>query len=181
MPHLPATWNERRYADRERTIERVMSDSRWQWTRTARMRRILVVVVVALCTAIIPAFTQGGSFFGIMVTAAAWAGWGLLRMSIRTVADLPDRFLDERQRALRNRAYLYAYLIFGWIVCAMLTAGLIAFVIVSENDAATVTTTWDQAIGLVLSVTLLCSLLPSMVVAWCDSGEELTDATVETP
>ena len=181
MPHLPATWKERRDADRERKIDRVMSDTLFQWTRTARFRRALVLVAAALCVAVIPAFTQGGSIIGIMVTAAAGAAWGLLRMSIRTVADLPDRFLDERQRSLRNRAYLYAYLIFGWTVCALLTAGLIAFVIVSENDAATVTTTWDQAIGLVLSVTLLSSLLPSMVVAWCDSGEESADVIVEIP
>ena len=110
-----------------------------------------------------------------MVTLAAWAVWGLLRLSTRTVADLPDRFLDERQRALRDRAYRYAYLILGWVVAAALTVGLIAFIIVSENDAATLTTTWDQAIGVVLSVTLLVSLLPSTVFAWCDSGEESTD------
>jgi hypothetical protein len=100
-------------------------------------------------------------------------------MSTRTVADLPDRFLDERQRALRNRAYRYAYLILGWIVAGLATVGLIAFVIVSDDDTATVTTTWSQALGLVLSVTLLISLLPSMVVAWLDRGEESADVIVE--
>ena len=179
MPHLPETWKERRDADRERKIDRVMSDSFFQWTRTTRTRRVLVVVATALCVAVIPAFAQGGSIIGIMVTAAAWAVWGLLRMSVRTVADLPDRFLDERQRALRNRAYVYAYLILGWVVCALATAGLVAFVIVSDNDAATVTATWGQGIGLVLSVTLLTSLLPSMVVAWLDAGEESEEVIVE--
>jgi Na+/H+-translocating membrane pyrophosphatase len=179
MPHLPATWKERKDADRERKVDRVMSDRLFQWTRTTTMRRVLVVVAAVLCVAIIPAFAQGGGVIGIIVTAVAWAVWGLLRMSTRTVADLPDRFLDERQRALRNRAYRYAYLVLGWIVAGLATVGLVAFVVVSENDAATLTTTWDQALGLVLSVTLLISLLPSMVVAWLDSGED--DAIVEIP
>jgi hypothetical protein len=179
MPHVPTTWSERKEADRERKVDRVMSDRLFQWTRTRTMRRALVVVAAVLCVAIIPAFAQGGGVPGIVVTVVAWAAWGLLRMSTRTVADLPDRFLDERQRALRNRAYRYAYLVLGWIVAGLATVGLVAFVVVSENDAATLTTTWDQALGLVLSVTLLISLLPSMVVAWLDSGED--DAIVEMP
>ncbi len=179
MPHLPTTWKERKDADRERKVDRVMSDRLFQWTRTRMMRRVLVVAAAALCVAIIPAFAQGGGVIGIVVTVVAWAVWGLLRMSTRTVADLPDRFLDERQRALRNRAYVYAYLVLGWIVAGLAAMGLIGFVVVSEDDATTLTTTWDQALGLALSVTLLISLLPSMVVAWLDSGED--DAIVEMP
>ncbi len=181
MPNLPTTWSERKEADRERKVDRVMSDRLFQWTRTKTMRRVLVVVAAVLCVAIIPAFALGGGFIGIIVTAVAGAVWGLLRMSTRTVADLPDRFLDERQRALRNRSYRYAYLILGWIVAGLVTVGLVAFVIVSENDTATLTTTWPQALGLVLSVTLLISLLPSMVVAWLDRGEASADVLVEIP
>jgi hypothetical protein len=121
--------------------------------------------------AIIPSFAQGGGVVGIAVTIAAGCSWWTLRVSTRTVAELPERFLDERQRAVRNRAYFFAYLILGWIVGALLTVGLVGFVLVSENDAVTLTTTWDQALGLVLSLTLLISLLPSMVVAWSEAGE----------
>ena len=96
----------------------------------------------------------------------------MLRISTRTVAELPERFLDERQRAMRNRAYFYAYLILGYTVCTLLTVGLVAFVFVSENDTVTLTATWGQAIGLVMSLTLLIALLPSMVVAWSDAGEQ---------
>ena len=162
-------------SDLERKVDRRMRDQRFAWLRTRGSRRTLAVVGALLCVGIIPAFAQGGGIAGLAVTLAAWAVWGLLRLSTRTVAELPDRFLDERQRALRDRAYRYAYLILGWVVAATLTVGLIAFIIVSENDAATLTTTWDQAIGVLLSVTLLISLLPSMVFAWCDTGEESTD------
>ena len=175
MPHLPTTRRERKESDLKRKVDRRMRDQRLSWLRTRSNRRALVVVGALLCVGIIPAFALGGGIVGIAVTLAAWGAWGLLRLSTRTVADLPDRFLDERQRALRDRAYRYAYLILGWVVAAALTVGLIAFIIVSENDAATLTTTWDQAIGVVLSVTLLISLLPSTVFAWCDAGEESTD------
>ena len=39
----------------------------------------------------------------------------------------------------------------------------------------TLTATWDQALGLVLSLTLLISLLPSVVIAWSDAGEQTTE------
>lgn len=171
MPHLPTTWKERTEADRERRVERAMTDQRLQWTRTQNVRRLLAVLAAALCVAIVPAFAWWGTVGGVVVSAAAFAGWGLLRFSTRTLADLPDRFLDERQRAIRNRAYFSSYLILGWIVGAIATLGLIAFVVLSEDDSVTVSLTWDQAIGPVLSLLLLISLLPTLVVAWRDPGE----------
>lgn len=172
MPHLPTNRQERMESDLERRVERIQRDHKFQRLRTRSSRRILAVISALLCVAIIPSFAQGGGIVGIAVTIAAWGSWWALRISTRTVAELPERFLDERQRALRNRAYFYAYLILGWVVTALATVGLVAFVLVSENDAVTLTTTWDQALGLVLFLTLLISLLPSMVVAWSDAGEQ---------
>lgn len=171
MPHLPTTWKERTEADRERRVERAMTDQRLQWTRTQKARRLLAVLAAALCAAMVPAFALGGTVAGIVVSVGAFAAWGLLRFSTRTLADLPDRFLDERQRAIRNRSYFYAYLILGWIVAGVATVGLILLVVVSKNDSVTVSLTWDQVIGPVLSVTLLVSLLPTLVLAWRDPGE----------
>jgi hypothetical protein len=42
---------------------------------------------------------------------------------------------------------------------------------VQENDEVTLTITWPQALGLTFFVLLLATLLPSMVLAWRDSGE----------
>jgi hypothetical protein len=172
MPHLPTSRQGRKEADLERRVERIQRDHKFQRLRTRSTRRILAVMSALLCVAIFPSFALGGGIMGIAVTIAAWGGWWVLRISTRTVAELPERFLDERQRAMRNRAYFGAYLILGYTVSALLTIGLVAFVLVSENDTVTLTTTWDQAIGLVMALTLLCSLLPSMVVAWIDSGEK---------
>ena len=173
MPHLPATWKERKEADLERKVERVQHDHKFQWLRTRSARRILVILSALLCVGIIPGFALGGALIGVLVALAAGVSWWALRISVRTIADLPDRFLDERQRAIRDRAYLNAYRIFASIVGGLGTLGLVIFVLVSENDAVTLTTTWNQAIGGVMFVLVVASALPSMVLAWGDSGEQL--------
>jgi hypothetical protein len=171
VPHLPATWKERKEADLERKVERVQSDRKFQSLRSRRIRRILVIASALLCVGIIPGFAQGGVIVGALVAMAAGASWWILRISVRTIADLPDRFLDERQRAIRDRAYFNAYRIYVSIMGGLATIALVTFVLVSENDAVTLTTTWNQAIGVVMFVLVLASALPSMVVAWLDAGE----------
>lgn len=171
MPHLPTTWKERQEADLAAKVERAQRDQRFQWLRSRKVRRILVIVSALLCVGIIPGFAEGGPIVGAAVTIAAALIWWFLRISVRTIADLPDRFLDERQRTIRDRAYLSAYRIYVSIIGGVATIGLVAFVFVSENDAATLTTTWNQALGGVLSILILASVLPSMVVAWRDPGE----------
>lgn len=171
MPHLPSTRRERQEADLERKVERVQRDQRFQRLRTRRMRRLIVLINALLIVLIIPGYAAWGPIAGIIITIAAWGGWWLLRTSVRTVADLPDRFLDERQRQLRDRAYLEAYKIFGFIVTGLATIGLVAFTALSENDELTLTTQWPQAFGLVMFVILLAMTLPSMTLAWRDAGE----------
>ena len=172
MSRLRTNRQERKEANLECRVERIQRDHKFQWLRTRNSRRTIAVISALLCVAIIPSFVQGGGIVGIAVTIAAWCSWWVLRISTRTVAELPERFLDERQRAVRNRAYFYAYLILGWIVSGLLTIGLVVFVSVSVNDSLTFTATWVQGVGLVLCLTLFISLLPSRVVAWSDAGEK---------
>lgn len=171
MPHLPTTWKERKEADLERKVERTQTDQRFQWLRTRGARRAVVVVSALLLIALIPGYAQAGSLIGTIILIATWVSWVALRVSVRTVADLPDRFLDERQRMLRDRAYVGAFRIYASIVGGLTTVGLIAFIVVQENDQVTLTTTWPQAFGLAIFVITLPILLPSMVVAWRDPGE----------
>ena len=171
MPHLPTTWKEREEADLERKVERTQTDQRFQWLRTRGARRVVVIVGGLLLCALVPGYAQGGSLVGTSILIATWVCWLALRVSVRTVADLPDRFLDERQRMLRDRVYRGAFVIYASTVSALVTVGLIAFIMVQENDQVTLTTTWVQAFGLGVFVVTLPILLPSMVVAWRDPGE----------
>ena len=173
MPHLPATWKERKEADLERKVDRIQHDHKFQWLRTRSVRRTLVIISALLCIGIIPGFAQGGAIVGVLVAIAAGASWWLLRISVRTIADLPDRFLDERQRAIRDRAYFNAYRIFASIIGGLATVTMVVFVLVSQSDAVTLTITWNLAMGGVMFVLVLASALPSMVVAWQESGEDV--------
>ena len=48
---------------------------------------------------------------------------------MRTIADLPDEYLDERQLAVRNASYVESYRYLGTAVALAATVGLIAFVV----------------------------------------------------
>lgn len=176
MSRLPMTRRERQEADLERRVDRIQRDERLQALRTRGARLALVAITAMLCIGILPAYVQGGGVVGSIVTALAGLGWWLLRISVRTVADLPDRFLDERQRTVRDRAYLDAYRIYAFAIGGLATIGLIAFTVASENDALDVTITWEQGIGLTLFLLVLASVLPSMVVAIRDPGEPTVNA-----
>lgn len=155
----------------ERKVERVQRDQKFQSLRTRNARRILVAVSALLIAGIIPAWAQVGAILGMVVTAAAFATWWLLGMSTRSIADLADRFLDERQRTVRNGSYLIAYRVFTSIIGASATIGLVTFVLVTESDALTLTLTWNQAMGGNFFILTLAMALPSMIVAWRESGE----------
>ncbi|MBU6245183.1 MAG: hypothetical protein KGP12_08220 [Actinomycetales bacterium] len=171
MPHLPATSKERKQADLERRVQRILDDRRFQGLRGRSARRALAVVAALCSLGIVPAYAVAGSIVGILVTGLAWLAWWLLRLSTRTIADLPDRFLDERQRLLRDRSYLDAYRIYAGLIACLATVALVAFVAVSQDDAVQLVITWPQAFGLVMFMITLAAVLPSMVVAWREQGE----------
>lgn len=171
MPHLPSTRRERQQADLERKVERVQRDQRFQRLRTRRARRLIALANALLLVLIIPAAALAGPFPYLVVIIAAACCWWLLRTSVRLVADLPEQFLDERQRQLRDRAYFDAYRIYTWVVAMLTTLGLIAFVALSENDDLTLTVEWPQAFCLVMFFILSAFMLPSMTLAWRDAGE----------
>lgn len=178
MPHLPETAYERREAKRERRAKRALDDSHFDRLRTRPARLALIGATGLLCIGILPAFFFLGAPGGTVVTVLAWVSWALLRVSVRTLADLPERFLDERQRSVRARSYVWAYLAYGWIVCLIATVLLVAFVLRSDDgDSLTLTLIWPQVLGVVLFVTLLASALPSMAVALVDRGEPREPAT----
>jgi len=174
MAPLPTTSKERHEADRERNADRVLEDQTFQRLRTRGARLTLVVVGALLCIGIVPAFVAGGWTFGVSLSAATWLNWWLLRVSVRTVADLPDRFLDERQRAIRDRSYMDAYRIFSFTIGGLVTLGLVAFSFLQENDSLILTLSWDHAFGVTMFILVLGSILPSMAVAVRDPAEPTT-------
>ena len=158
-------------------VDRLLNDDRLATIRTRRARVALVVGNSSVIVFMVPAWTLGGSIVGILTVVAATVTWWLLKLSVRDVADLPDRFLDERQLTVRNQVYVEAYRWFAGVTVVLASAGLLAFIVLGEDpDTWTVDLTWDWCMAL-FWVVMACALsLPSMVLALRDREDVLATA-----
>jgi hypothetical protein len=83
-----------------------------------------------------------------------------LRIAVRSIADAPDELLDERQIAVRNTSFRYAYFIFGYVILALMLLMMLGPELQmfqpEGNDGSYV----------VIATLFACAALPSMVMAW---------------
>jgi hypothetical protein len=156
----------------ERNVQIQMTDTRFNWMRRRTGRRALVGAM-AVTIALGPvAWTLGGSLWGILSVCAAALVWWSLRISVRTVADLPTEFLDERQERARDRAYVEAYRILAAIAVGGASVGLLAFIVLGQDpDTWAVTLSWDAVSAVFWLLTASALALPSMVLAVLDRPE----------
>lgn len=170
------TLKERWAANQERnaaavaaSAERLMADTRYDRFRTRRARLGLVALYLA-CLVLVPvAYLVLGSLAGLVAVMVGAGVWSLLRVSVRTIADLPDDYLDERQLAVRNASYVESYRYLGSAVALAMTVGLIAFIVNgSELDTWAVTLTWEGVMATFWVFLGLALGLPSMVLALND-------------
>lgn len=146
--------------------EKLMADTAYDRYRTRRARVLLVVGFLALLVLIPVAYLAVGSLAGLIVVLVGAGVWSLLRVSVRTIADLPDDYLDERQLAVRNASYVESYRYLGGAVALAATVGLLAFIVNgTELDTWAVTLTWEGAMAAFWVFLGLALGLPSMVLA----------------
>lgn len=137
-------------------------------SRTGRRR--LVLGLVAVCTALM--------FLGLLrVKGPEWvviigllvAEDGLLLYVTRQVAELPQGVVDERQEAVRNRAYRLAYRI---VMHALIWPTGLIIVLISFGDPhgwlAAIGKNTPLVIALGVSGTQLLAFLPTMMLAWTE-------------
>lgn len=162
--------NEAAVAER---AERVLSDQRFPALRTRRAR-VALVVAQGMTIVLLPVvWLAADAVAGIAMVIVAMAVLTVLRMSVRVVADLPDRVLDERLRSRRDAAYVEAYRYFNGLLIVAAAVGLFAFVVnADESDVWTVDLTWGMAMGAFWTLTVMGLALPSMAFALM-SGSEL--------
>jgi hypothetical protein len=159
-------------------VEALLNDenSKFRWLRSQRNRRVLVIL---LALGLI--LTSTGSYWptlktnldlsdevavtiysvtSVFIVFALIGGYSFLRIAVRSIADAPDELLDERQIAVRNTSYRYAYFIFGYILMGLMVMmffGPELQMFQSEgNDGSYV----------VISIFFAIASLPSMVMAW---------------
>ena len=153
----------------EKQAEAILRDTKYSRLRTPRARVALVVSMAAIIVATPVAWVFGGSLAGLGVVLLSFLVWGALRVSVRVIADLPDRVLDERQVALRNAVYLDSYRWLAGLVLLAATGGLIAMVVAGNDfSAVTLTISWEAGMAIFWVLEMLALALPSMVLALRD-------------
>jgi hypothetical protein len=137
-------------------------------------RRALVVLVYGAYAAIAVAVGSGvfdaqvlPSIQAVIAGIAAWLGvWVLSRMSRHwRWGQAPDETLDEREIAVRLRAYHLAYVIFNAAV--FLSLVVLSF-LVDMNKLGSFS--YAQVSALLWGVFLVGWTLPSTILAWIDRG-----------
>jgi hypothetical protein len=157
----------------KKDIEGLLKNQGFNWLRSQRNRRILV-----LGYALILALIASGSYYKhfkewfavdsliplfvlIAIALLTLAGFSLLRVGVRGIAEAPDELLDERQRSIRNSNYRYSYLLLGYVLIVFMILLAIApetrpFSEGEQGDAGFV----------YISLVMTIASLPSMVMAW---------------
>jgi hypothetical protein len=122
----------------EKGVKALLNDenSKYRWLRPQRNRRILVILMSLGLV-----LTSLGSYWPtlktnlklspgvglviysvtvIFVIFATLGCYSFLRIAVRSIADAPDELLDERQIAVRNTSYRYAYFILCYILMGLM-------------------------------------------------------------
>jgi FtsH-binding integral membrane protein len=151
-------------------------NSKFRWLRPQRNRRILVVLM-----ALGLLLTSMGSYWptlktnldmsgpvsgviysmaAVFVILALIGGYSFLRIAVKSIADAPDELLDERQIAVRNTSFRYAYFILGYIILGLLLLMLLG------PELKLFEPEGEDGSYIVIATLFACAALPSMVMAW---------------
>jgi hypothetical protein len=140
----------------------MLDDPRYEAWRSQGRRRKLVVGAALSILATVAACIHDNPVVVLLAIVVSAGCWWLLRKAVRGIADLPDEFVDERIRAVRNEHYLYAYRILSALV---MTAVLVMYMAADGSRLA-----WQPGANhmhaLFWAVLLSSAMLPSMLLAW---------------
>jgi magnesium-transporting ATPase (P-type) len=162
----------------EKGVKALLNDenSKFRWLRPQRNRRVLVII---LALGLI--LTSMGSYWpslksnlnlsdgisvvifsvtAIFVVLALIGGYSFLRIAVRSIADAPDELLDERQIAVRNTSFRYAYFILGYILMGLMV------IILFGPELQMFQPEGNDGSYVVIATLFACAALPSMVMAW---------------
>jgi hypothetical protein len=162
----------------EKGVKALLNDenSKYRWLRPQRNRRVLVILmsiglVLTSMGSYWPTFKTNLNLSGagavtvysvtaVFVVFALIGGYSFLRIAVRSIADAPDELLDERQIAVRNTSFRYAYFILGYILMGLMVMMLfgpeLQMFQPEGNDGSYV----------IIAALFACAALPSMVMAW---------------
>jgi hypothetical protein len=159
-------------------VEALLNDenSKFRWLRPQRNRRVLVILM-----ALGMVLTSLGSYWptlktnlnlspdvgvivysvtAIFIILAMVVGYSFLRIAVRSIADAPDELLDERQIAVRNTSFRFAYFILSYVLMGLMV--LMYF----GPELKMFQPEGNDGSYVVISIFFTIASLPSMVMAW---------------
>ena len=162
----------------EKGVKSLLTDenSKFGWLRPQRNRRVLVgLMVVGLIAVAMGSYwptlktnmnlSDGTAVVIYSVTAifvifAVLVGYLFLRISVRGIGDAPDELLDERQIAVRNTSFRYAYYAMGYLIAGLL------ILMLSGPELKLFQPEGNDGSYVIIAVLFAFSSMPSMVLAW---------------
>jgi hypothetical protein len=148
----------------------------WSSRLAQRTTRRTLVWAWALCCAGFLAFgvfeIKGPIWF--ILFALTFAADGALFIATRRVTDRPTSTLDERQQAVRNRAYRTAYLLVFYALSLIVGGAMLLFFTGNEvgpNWPAHPASHPALISGFGVAALQLVSLLPTATIAWMEQDE----------
>jgi hypothetical protein len=162
----------------EKGVKALLNDenSKYRWLRPQRNRRILVMLMGLGLV-----LTSMGSYWptlksslnispgvgliiysvtAIFVILAVIGGYSFLRIAVRSIADAPDELLDERQIAVRNNSFRYAYYAMGYLIAGLL------ILMLSGPDLKLFQPEGNDGSYVMVAVLFAFASMPSMIMAW---------------
>ena len=150
--------------------------------RGLRRRLVLATLAISAFTAV----TVSGSLhgFGIAIVLVLASLDIILIHSTDGLAFARTRSLDERQRALRDRAYRLGFRLFGLAVILLMVLSVVisalALITGQIGDIGPGFTQLDEGVPghTLVAVAELVLMMPTLVIAWVDPGGTDAAATV---
>ena len=152
--------------DVARKADRDFADTRYDWLRSQRRRRLLVLLTMAL----VAVYGWGNYYEWPVTTLVAlvlfFGCLWLLRIAVRGITDYPDEIVDERMREVRGLTYRYAFL--G--VMALFSIYLVFYIfnqLLAKAGLVTLMSA-EQLHELGFTVFFTSMALPSAIFAWSE-------------
>lgn len=146
-----------------RNAERVLTDTTYDRLRSPRALQTLAVAYVVTTIAMPICWLVWGSVAGLLSIFPCLLAVVLMRVAVRSQADLPDEVLDERMRAERDSVYVGAFRFVSSVVFLAANAAFLAVAFGDEHSSITfgyndVSAAYSALLSLILGA-------PSLVLA----------------
>jgi hypothetical protein len=131
------------------------------------MARRIVAGTYVVATVAMVASWFGGAVAGVLGLALWAVAFLALRLSVRSLADMPDHVLDERMRRERDTTYVSAFRLVSAALGIAVAVLFVRVVVADANDEETVLTVGtDAANAMFWGVFALVLGAPSLALAW---------------